>query len=447
MLQRSQNKGILGLFMSFLFLAACSTTPPVQEFSSTANPSEEINALQRNIEKAQTDQVNVLSPNNYKKAEKHLREAKEARSANDGNKEILKEVAIGNAWLLKANDTAERGADNIPDIVDMRARALEAKAATHAKDLLNDADHELKKFGKDFEDGDFSVDLEDRKDLLNEYMSVELSAIKGDKLGTASANLSAAEREGAKKVAPKTLALAQKRMKDADLFITSNRQDATGIDRMATLATKESERALRITRESKINKNKTLEQLALEMEAEQSAQRELSGELDSTKSELGATTSALAVVSAESSQLSDQVALDEKLKNAKSQFSTNEAEVFRDGDKLLIRLKGLKFPSGQADLTAASYPLMTKVQSVIKSLGSSEIEVEGHTDALGSKDVNARLSEKRAEAVKNYLVQNSAVNESDVRSSGFADEKPITTNKTPQGRAQNRRVDILISPL
>lgn len=438
----------LGAAASLAFLVACSTTPSnVQEFSSTADPSQEINNLQTNLEKAKLEQVNVLSPKNYEKASKQLSKAKEARSDNDGNKEILKEVAIGNAWLMRANETAEKGANTIPDIVDVRQRALDAKANTHAKGKLEDADDILMEWGKDFEDGEFSIDVDDRRELLNVYMDVELSAIKGDKLGKASKNLSEAKKEGAEKVAPQTYFLGQKRFKDADAFITANRQDTEGIDRMASLATRESERALRITRESKINKNKTPEQLALELESEENARRELSGELDSTQQALGSTTSALAVMSAESSQMSQTVALDEKLKEAKSKFSENEAEVLRDGDKLLIRLKGLKFPSGQADLTAASYPLMTKVQSVIKDLGAAELEVQGHTDAIGSKNLNAKLSEERAEAVKNYLVENEAIDAADVSSAGYADEKPITSNKTPQGRAQNRRVDIIITPM
>lgn len=442
-----KRTGLLGILMSCLFLIACATPPPVQEFSSTANPTREIENLERGLEKAKAEQVDVLSPDNYARAKEALEDAKDARNDNESNSDVLKEVALGNAWLMQAMDVARQGSNAIPDIVDVRARALESKAPEHAKEQLKKADKVLADLGEDFEDGDYSVDNKKRDALLARYMDIELASIKAEKLGKASDNIKQAEKEGARKIAPQTLALAKKRYKDAEAFITANRQDPNGIATMTNQAFQESERVLRITRESKINKNKTPEQLALEMEREQQAQRQLASELDTARTELGVTDSALAVMSAQNSDLSTQVELDEKIKNAKAQFDENEAEVLRDGDKILIRLKGLKFPSGQADLAAASYPLMTKVQSVIKSLGNSEIEVEGHTDATGSRDVNARLSELRADAVKNYLVQNGAVEDSNVSSAGYADQKPISSNKTKEGRAQNRRVDVILTPM
>ena len=447
MLRRFNSKELMGLLVSISFLAACSSTPKVQEFAATADPTEEIQSLEKNLEVANSEQVYVLSPKNFKKAQEHLHEAKEARGDNKSNKKVLEHVALGNAWLLKANEVGQKAASTLPGIVEVRNRALESNANIHAKDDLKDADDDLRDITRDFESGDFALDSEDRQDLLNKYMSIELTSIKAEKVGKANSNIEEAVREGAKKTAPKTYSLAIKRLKDADSYITANRQDKAGIDRVSRQAVLESERLLKITRESKLNKNKTPEQLALEMESEKNLQGEISSELDSTRSELGETSTALAVASQESADMSEQVELDEKLKQAKSQFSSSEAEVFRDGDKLLIRLKGLKFPSGQADLTAASYPLMTKVQSVIKSLGTAEIEVQGHTDAIGSRDLNARLSQERAQAVKNYLVENNAIESSNISSTGYADQKPITSNKTPRGREQNRRVDVIITPM
>lgn len=447
MLQHLKTIGIWGALLSCLFLIACASTPPIQEFADTANPSREIENLERNLEKARYEQVDVLSPNNYKQAEKSLKKSKEARDDNDSNKDILHDVAVGNAWLNQAFDTARQGSNAVPDIIDVRARALEAKASVHASKALKEADSYLREVGEDFEDGDFRISNKDRDRLLQRYMDIELTSIKGERLGKSVANIQQAEKEGAKRVAPQTLALAQKRLKDADAFITANRHDTAGIAKASDQAFQESERVLRITRESKIARNKSPEQIALDMEREQQAQGQLEQELQSTQGVLGATQSALATVAAETSSLSSQVALDEKLKEAKAQFEPDEAEVLRDGDKLLIRLKGLNFPSGQADIVSGSYPLMTKVQTVIQSFGDTEVEVEGHTDSIGTRDVNARLSEARAESVKNYLVQNGAVDSGHISSAGYADQKPISTNKTKQGRAQNRRVDIIITPM
>src|SRR5690606_9510844 len=166
---------------------------------------------------------------------------------------------------------AESAGNTIPEIVDVRRRVLEAEAPQYAGDALKEADEELIDFGEDFEDGNFKVDADDRKELLDEYMAVELTAIKNKEIGPANEQIQQAKKEGAKDIAPQTLALAEKRLKDADAFITANRDDKQRISDIGSEARDAAERALRITRDSKANKNKTPEQLALEMEQEQIA--------------------------------------------------------------------------------------------------------------------------------------------------------------------------------
>jgi OmpA-OmpF porin, OOP family len=447
MIPHFKRIGLIVFFISMLFLVACSTTPPnVQDLPVTANPTEEIKNLEENLAQAHDEQVYVLSPDNYKKAEKQLKEAKEARGDNKSNEEILKEVSLGNAWLTEANKVAKAGADALPEVVEVRARALEYRAGTHANDQLKKADKKLSDFGEDFEDGDYAISDKDRQDLLNRYMEIELAALKGEKIGQAYANINQAESEGAKDIAPKTLALAHKKAKDAESFIVANRQDMVGIDRVSSEALNESERVLNITREAKITENKSPEQLAIEMEAEQRSQQQLTEELSETQEDLETRDSALAVISAESSELESQVELDNLLGDAREQFDEDEAEVFRQGDSLIIRLKGVRFTSGQSFLTPESYPLMTKVQNAIKMLGEPEIEVQGHTDSLGSREINERLSEERADSVRMYLIENGAVDSSNISIAGFGDQRPLATNRTKEGREQNRRVDIIITP-
>lgn len=79
--------------------------------------------------------------------------------------------------------------------------------------------------------------------------------------------------------------------------------------------------------------------------------------------------------------------------------------------------------------------------------GPSNIVIEGHTDSLGKKDLNEELAEKRAEAVKKYLESNDGgIESAKIEAIGLGDNKPLATNKTAEGRAQNRRVDIIITP-
>ncbi|MEJ2052961.1 MAG: OmpA family protein [Calditrichaceae bacterium] len=88
---------------------------------------------------------------------------------------------------------------------------------------------------------------------------------------------------------------------------------------------------------------------------------------------------------------------------------------------------------------------MTKVQKAIKLFPDKYILIEGHTDALGSPETNKFLSEKRAEAVKEYLLANMDLKDQQITHYGLGDQRPIASNKTVDGRAKNRRIDIVIS--
>ncbi len=80
----------------------------------------------------------------------------------------------------------------------------------------------------------------------------------------------------------------------------------------------------------------------------------------------------------------------------------------------------------------------------VKRYPGSRVRVEGHTDSAGTGEYNQKLSERRAEAVKNYFVQEGAVDASKITSAGYGETRPVASNKTEQGMAQNRRVEILI---
>jgi outer membrane protein OmpA-like peptidoglycan-associated protein len=70
--------------------------------------------------------------------------------------------------------------------------------------------------------------------------------------------------------------------------------------------------------------------------------------------------------------------------------------------------------------------------------------VEGHTDAVGTKEANEKLSQRRADIVKDYFVKNDAISEDQISSVGKSFDEPITTNKTKEGRSKNRRIDLVI---
>jgi outer membrane protein OmpA-like peptidoglycan-associated protein len=87
---------------------------------------------------------------------------------------------------------------------------------------------------------------------------------------------------------------------------------------------------------------------------------------------------------------------------------------------------------------------MAKLSGVLLAYPGLKIEVDGHTDNVGGDEYNQRLSEERAEAVRDYLVAQ-GVSRSSVNAIGFGKTHPVASNDTASGRQQNRRVEIVVS--
>ena len=136
----------------------------------------------------------------------------------------------------------------------------------------------------------------------------------------------------------------------------------------------------------------------------------------------------------------------EKLKEASQLFAKEEADVLMKDGNVVIRLKGMKFPSGSTRIGPENFELLAKLNKAVELYPDANVMVEGHTDSTGNENLNAKLSQERANAVKNYLLSSKVVDEDKVVSTGFGDGKPIASNKTKAGRAINRRIDIVISP-
>lgn len=128
---------------------------------------------------------------------------------------------------------------------------------------------------------------------------------------------------------------------------------------------------------------------------------------------------------------------------AVQEFSEDEASVYQQGSKLIFRLKKINFATGSATIPDASKPLLAKVNDIIRFVGAELVAVEGHTDSVGSTELNKSLSTKRAISVANYL--SSLAGGYKIGYVGYGESRPIVTNKTKEGRAINRRVDLVVT--
>jgi outer membrane protein OmpA-like peptidoglycan-associated protein len=111
---------------------------------------------------------------------------------------------------------------------------------------------------------------------------------------------------------------------------------------------------------------------------------------------------------------------------------------------LVANMSDVLFRSGSFELLPGARERLAKVSGIVLAYPSLHVAIEGHTDSVGSDDYNQQLSERRAETVRDYFVQQ-GINSASVEAHGFGKTAPIATNDTPEGRQQNRRVELILS--
>jgi outer membrane protein OmpA-like peptidoglycan-associated protein len=128
-------------------------------------------------------------------------------------------------------------------------------------------------------------------------------------------------------------------------------------------------------------------------------------------------------------------------------FSLSEIlETRREARGLIVNLSDVLFDTGQTTLKSGAREKLSKLAGILSAYpGAYQIEIEGHTDSVGSDESNLNLSRGRAESVRDYLVQNGVKSERIIAARGFGESKPVADNDTAAGRQVNRRVEIVIA--
>lgn len=127
---------------------------------------------------------------------------------------------------------------------------------------------------------------------------------------------------------------------------------------------------------------------------------------------------------------------------AKSETTYRTFELVAKG--MVLTLKGVYFEFGKATLRTESYLALMEAAKIMKDNPDLQVEIHGHTDNIGSEKSNQVLSEKRAYAVMNFLVQYGGIDPKRLTARGFGESRPIASNDTEEGRQLNRRVEFVI---
>lgn len=111
---------------------------------------------------------------------------------------------------------------------------------------------------------------------------------------------------------------------------------------------------------------------------------------------------------------------------------------------LVANMSDVLFKSGSFELLPGARERLAKVSGIVLAYPTLHLQVEGHTDSIGGDEYNQQLSENRADAVRDYLVQQ-GISANSIVARGLGKTEPIATNDTPEGRQQNRRVELVLS--
>jgi len=207
---------------------------------------------------------------------------------------------------------------------------------------------------------------------------------------------------------------------------------------LAYIATRKSELATaygqlngdqRLRKQQEENYGKTQERLR--KNAEQRA--------ENSERSLQAATGALA-------RTQSEVANERARADAAVQSLRQIASVQEESRGLVITLEGsVLFTTGKSELLPLAKQKLDQVAEALKQSDSQRIVVEGYTDSKGADDANVKLSQARADAVRSYLVSKGVKTES-ITAVGHGEDRPVASNDTPEGRANNRRVEIVVQP-
>lgn len=379
------------------------------------------------------------------------------------------------------------GAQTPEDAEQARQAAVAANAGTLAAESLADGEAAMSKARRHDENNKPEKAAAKFAEATQLFRDAELEAIQNRILATAREELVTARKVRAKKYAPDSLARAEQLANEALALLE---RDRSAVEQAATLAENAAATARLAQQISALAKKKpSVETLVLDharalwqlqsaadlpQQADQDkaaattglaeeiirlreAEQQLSSDLNDNlqyaaalEEEIRILDEQLGGASAERRQLvmrlEEQAREREQFEQAKQIFEAEEAEVFEQSGIIIARLTGLNFGSGSAELGADADVLFTKIRRLVNIFPGALISVEGHTDSRGGDRLNLKLSENRAQAVMNRIISDAALPPERISATGYGETRPIANNETEAGRAQNRRIDLLITP-
>ena len=438
---------------------------------------------------ARTAAVHLLAPRAYTDASDLLRDA--YRRDEDGASASGVREQIGRALgeLERAEGLADRVRGRFSDALAARERAAAEGADERAAQSWEGAERELERAGREAQGGDFEDAVGPAGRATTLYRRAAATARSARLLGEAIAARQAAISAGASELAPATFASGEEALGAAEAALDDGtdaqvRRDgdraASAFRRAAWIAAlADSVRSRAIPLERLVNAHeRDLARLAeaagiappdlraegagatepieravrdllarnASLEADLRAERETAARLEER---VGSLEDALTETERRFTDARDELLArqrrDDRLRETSALFAPEEAEVSVTGNLMTLRLYGLTFESGSDEVEESMEPLLTKVERVLLEFPEATIRIEGHTDSQGNPDRNRALSQSRAIAIREYLLSRLPISSSRMEAFGHGEDRPIARNDTEEGRARNRRIEVILT--
>jgi outer membrane protein OmpA-like peptidoglycan-associated protein len=453
-----------------LFLCALILTWVFIPVAFGQDVDQELSAAQTKISDARSRQVHLIAPKGFEKAQKYLDEAVEKK--NEGKIDDTREsLADFNTELDKCLGVEEVGNVLLGDTMKARQDALTSNAPEFAQEEWADAEKSIRKVGEKIEKGSGEKAREDAEKTTDLYRAAELQAIRVDLLGRVRKQGEEAVAANAEKWAPVTLKNAQDLLAEAENILQTDRYRQAEARDMAAAAGKQFKHATWIAGgtktldddlvnfEAMILKHEEklavlAEQLGIDPDftegftplAEDMLAAVTALEADRTDLELDVV--ALQVEVAElrksTAALEPLKETENKVKKVQSLYSPGEADVAVTDGRLVVHLYQMSFASGSAQIQPEDFDTLTKVKRTLRVFPENAAVIEGHTDSTGDSAFNFDLSQRRANAVRAYLLSNMSRDEGTISAVGYGPSRPVADNSSEEGRAMNRRIDVVI---
>jgi len=479
--------------------AGCATTQRLSR-DQVLRDTPELAHLAQAFVVADHSEVDLLAPAGFATAKAAFERAVNA-AQNHRADEAKRTAAEVDQSLRSAEADAETSRKLMREVLAIRERARTAAAPTLFADEYGAIETRLHDAVHLVEIGRLEPAKERRAALIRDYAALELQSIKKGSVQAAQTILKRAKERDAAKYAPKTFQLAEEKMTLALSILEADRTRQADANTEAAAAIWNAQRAAEITevikdfeRRDYTEEDKILwyqDQLSeidaplggtlpfdqenravvldlqgaiaaviaqQEQGAKTVAERDqqiaaLEVQLEQTRAAHAAEVQSLMAqqqqqLAAAGERLTDterrQREYQQRFDQVQALFDPAETTVYRQGGNVLLVVHGFHFPSGQSVIEAENFALMNKIQRAVQTFPGCKIVVTGHTDATGEPDFNLKLSQDRAAKVAKFLHDVGGVESDRLSSEGFGDTKPVATNKTAEGRAENRRVELLL---